>query len=185
MRQDPSDWTPVTTERLLLRRLEPEDRRDAIRIHADPAANLYNPDDFSTAAAEEKFEMFLAHWSREGFGYWAVAERGCPQTLIGFTGLHLGSVDGREILNLYYRYDPAVWGRGYATEGAVEAVRRGRAHLPEVPVLARTTDQNRPSQHTALSAGLLRRAELDRRSGSRLNMYFVLGWPGENDGGAG
>ncbi|MCC9196916.1 GNAT family N-acetyltransferase [Arthrobacter sp. zg-Y820] len=177
MRQDPSNWTPASTERLLLRRLEPEDREDAVRIHADPRTNRYNPDDFSAAAAEVLFEMFLEHWNREGFGYWAVAERAAPQTVIGFTGLHLGRVDGREILNLYYRYDPAVWGRGYATEGAAEAVRRGLVHFPDVPVLARTNDLNRPSQHTALAAGLLRRADLDRRSGERLNVYFALGWP--------
>ena len=182
MRQNTQAWTPVTTERLLLRRLEPADRDDAIRIHADPRTNRYNPDDFSAAAAEATFHMFLDHWNREGFGYWAVAERRKPETVIGFTGLHRGAVDGRDILNLYYRYDPSVWGHGYATEGAAESARRGRLHFPELPVLARTNDLNRPSQHTALAAGLLRRPELDRQSGARRHVYFALGWP---DGGAG
>jgi ribosomal-protein-alanine N-acetyltransferase len=177
VRQKTQAWSPVTTERLLLRQLEPADREDAVRIHSDPRTNRYNPDDFGPAAAEKTFRMFLDHWDREGFGYWAVAERSSPQTVIGFTGLHLGTVDGTEILNLYYRYDPSVWGRGYATEGAIESVRRGRLHFPELPVLARTNDLNRPSQHTALAAGLKRYPELDRQSGVRLHLYFTLGWP--------
>lgn len=177
MRQDPASWTPVLTGRLLLRRLEQADHDSAIRIHTDPRTTRYNATVPSVEKAEKLLEFFQAHWDREGFGYWAVAEREQPDTVIGFTGLHRAVVAGRTVLNLYYRYDPAVWRRGYATEGAVEAVRRGRALMPELPVLASVSDRNLPSQRTALAAGLQRNPALDRQIGRTADIYFTLGWP--------
>ena len=190
MIQNPDDWTPVTTDRLLLRRLSPDDHDAGIRIHTDPRANLHNPSPPTAATAAKSLRDFLAHWDREGFGYWAVAERERPETVIGFTGLQRALVDDREILNLYYRYDPAAWGRGYAKEGAVEAVRRGRELLPQLPVIARITASNIVSQRTAQAAGLERRRGLDRLYAGVPEVYFTTGWDvprgaGESAGAAG
>ncbi len=176
MRQDTSRWTPVTTERLLLRRIMDTDHSAAVRIHTDPRTTRYNRKPPTIEKAEELLEFFLGHWNREGFGYWAVAEREQPETVIGFTGLHRAVVAGREVLNLYYRYDPSVWRRGYATEGAREAVRRGRELLPELPVLASMSDRNLASVKTARAAGLQRRSSLDRQIGRDVDIYFTLGW---------
>ncbi|MDK1326518.1 GNAT family N-acetyltransferase [Arthrobacter sp. zg-Y1143] len=174
--QNPADWTPAGTDRLLLRRLAPEDRDAALRIHMDPRTNRHNPNEPSRERSGQLFRDFLAHWEREGFGYWAVAERAAPETVIGFTGLQRAVVDGQDILNLYYRYDPSAWGKGYAAEGAREAVRRGRELLPALPVMARTTDANVGSQRTALAAGLQRIRSLDRPYAGELEVYFALGW---------
>lgn len=176
MPQNPADWTPVTTERLLLRRLAPADADPGIRIHADPRANLHNPLTPTTESAAKSLQDFMDHWDREGFGYWAVAERQSPDTIIGFTGLQRARVDDRDILNLYYRYDPAVWGRGYAKEGALEAVRRGRELLPGLPVVARITASNIVSQRTAQAAGLERLPGKDRFYAGVPEVYFALGW---------
>ena len=177
MSQNPADWTPVTTERLLLRRLEGADYDAALRIHTDPRTNLHNPLTPTTESAAKSLQDFLDHWDREGFGYWAVEERDAPGTVIGFTGLQRAMVDDRELLNLYYRYAPAVWGRGYAKEGAREAVQRARELLPDLPVLARTTASNILSQRTAQAAGLRHRPELDRHYAGLPEVYLVLGWP--------
>ena len=176
MRQDPSDWTPVSTERLLLRRLKRADFDAAVAIHTDPRTNRHNPHSPTAESAARSLQDFLDHWDREGFGYWAVAEQDAPDTVIGFTGLQCAVVDGRTILNLYYRYDPSVWGKGYATEGAAEAVRRGRALLPELPVLARVMTTNIGSRRTALAAGQLHNPGLDREYAGLPEMYFALGW---------
>ena len=42
-KQDPTFWTPLETERLLLRRPEETDRPAAVRLHADPRTNAHNP----------------------------------------------------------------------------------------------------------------------------------------------
>ncbi|MCC3264827.1 GNAT family N-acetyltransferase [Arthrobacter gengyunqii] len=160
-----------------MRRIVPADHDAAIRIHTDPRTTRYNQAPPTIEKSERLLEFFLEHWNREGFGYWAVAERSCPETVIGFTGLHRAQVAGHPVLNLYYRYDPPVWRRGYAVEGAREAVRRGRELLPELPVLASTSDRNLASQRTALAAGLQRHAALDRQVGHAVDVYFTLGWP--------
>lgn len=189
MSQNLARWSPVSTEHLLLRRLERTDYDAALRIHTDPRTNLHNPETPTAQSAANLLQAFLDHWDREGFGYWAVEERDAPGTVIGFTGLQRAMVDDRDILNLYYRYDPAVWGRGYAKEGAREAVRRGRELLPELPVLARTMASNILSQRTAQAAGLRHRPELDRHYAGMPELYLVLGWPdalpdGSPDGSA-
>lgn len=172
-KQDPTFWTPLETGRLLLRRPEETDRTAAVRLHADPRTNAHNPGAVTESAADRTFRAFLRHWRAEGFGYWAVTLAGQPEEIIGFTGVRLLDVAGQPALNLYYRYDPSAWGRGYATEGAVAAVRQARLHLPELPVVARTTADNLGSQKTALAAGLERRPDLDIDHGAWTEVFFT------------
>lgn len=174
-KQDPAFWTPLETGRLLLRRPEESDRAAAVALHSDPRTNAHNPGAVTTAAAEATFRAFLRHWRSQGFGYWAVAARDAPETVIGFTGVRVIDLAGRPALNLYYRYDPSAWGHGYATEGARRAVALARLHMPELPVVARTTPENIGSQKTALAAGLDRREDLDVDHGGWTEVFFMTG----------
>ncbi len=75
------------------------------------------------------------------------------------------------MLNLYYRFTPSAWGKGYATELARTAVALAREHLPQWPVIALTRVENTASIRTAERAGLLRRSDLDTE-----HVVFALGW---------
>lgn len=107
---------------------------------------------------------------------WSVFAAAEPGTLIGFTGVSHRIIRGRPALNLYYRYSPAVWGQGLATEGALEAVRLAEELLPGLPVVAYTSVDNIGSQRTALAAGLERREDLDEDRGTYLDLYLAKGW---------
>lgn len=178
MQQDPNSWTPVSTERLVLRRPSLEDRDTAIRIHMDPNTNRFhpNPESITAKSSADRFDAFCAHWTRHGFGVWAVARRHEPNTVVGFTGLTHRTVHGRSALNLYYRYTPAVWGNGYATEGALQAVSLGQSLLPSLPIVAFTTQDNAGSQRTAQAAGLTRHHNLDIDYGSYVDVYLATNW---------
>lgn len=187
-------WSPLSTERLLFRRPTPDDLAAAVEIHTDPATNLHNPARAAVTASSTaaKLDEMIAHWDAHGFGVWVVAERVAPADplapaervataeplapLIGFTGLSHRAVAGRPALNLYYRYRPSVWGRGYATEGARLAVSRAALLLPGLPVVAYTTPSNVGSARTALAAGLLRRPDLDVAHPTHTDTYYALGW---------
>ncbi|WFE40151.1 GNAT family N-acetyltransferase [Micromonospora sp. WMMD998] len=52
--------------------------------------------------------------------------------------------DGRDVLNLFYRLDPAVWGDGVAGEAATAVARWADTHRPGVPVAARIRPANSP-----------------------------------------
>lgn len=116
------------------------------------------------------------HWNEHGFGVWAVTTQVDPETIIGFTGLSYREVHNRKALNLYYRYDPTAWGKGYAAEGARRAVRLANELLPSLPVVAYTSPDNIGSQRTALSAGLSRRQDLDVDNGKYVDVYLARGW---------
>lgn len=178
MQQNPNSWTPVSTKRLVLRRPILEDRDAAIRIHLDPNTNTYHPspESITLKSSAERFDAFCQHWARHGFGVWAVVRRHEPNTVVGFTGLTHRKVHGRSALNLYYRYTPAVWGNGYATEGALQAVTLGKSLLPSLPIVAFTTKDNVASQRTAQAAGLTRRHDLDVDYGRYVDVYLASNW---------
>ncbi|WP_350339391.1 GNAT family N-acetyltransferase [Paramicrobacterium chengjingii] len=178
MTQGSSAWTPILTDRLQLRRPCPGDRDAAIRIHSDPRTNRHHPapETISVNSSAARFESICEHWSNHGFGVWTVVLRSDPDTVVGFTGLTYRTVHGRDVLNLYYRYDPSVWGRGYASEGARCAVRLANRLLSTFPVVAYTTPDNIGSQRTALAAGLTRHEELDIDNGRYTDIYLAQGW---------
>lgn len=165
-------FNKVGTQRLILRRLRVGDGSAMFAVHGDPATNLYNPagPHPDVATSEEMLRQCLQHWQVYGFGYWAVT---LPQeeNIIGFGGVEHVVWRHRDVLNLYYRFTPGAWGKGYATELARTAVALAREHLPPWPVIARTRVENIASIRTAERAGLLRRPDLDTE-----HVVFALGW---------
>jgi [ribosomal protein S5]-alanine N-acetyltransferase len=144
-----------------VRRPTEGDLDDVFRIHGDPRTNVHNPagPDADLAASRRRLAEWLAHWAEHGFGYWAVESD--AGRVIGFSGVRTETWRGRPVLNLYYRFAPEVWGRGIASAVAAHAVAWARAHHPDRPVLAYTTEDNEGSQRTALAAGLVRRRDLE------------------------
>jgi ribosomal-protein-alanine N-acetyltransferase len=173
-----SDPAPSLATRRL--RLDPptgDDAEAVWRIHSDPRTNVHNPAGPMTdrAGADRMVADWAAHWSAHGFGYWVVRD---ATDVVGFAGLRCSTWQGRDVYNLYYRFSPESWGRGYATEAALAAVRLWSERLSAHPLMAYTTPGNLGSQRTALAAGLLRRSDLDRETGSAFgdDIVFALGW---------
>ena len=163
----------VSTERLVQRRPAAEDGAAMFAVHGDPQTNRYNPygPDPDLATSEEVLRQWLRQWDDDGFGYWAVTLLTDP-VVIGFGGVRRVTWRDRDILNLYYRFTPGVWGHGYATETARAAVGLVREHLSALPVVARVRSVNIASARTAERAGLVRRPDLDDEE----HIVFALGW---------
>ncbi|MEU4742314.1 GNAT family N-acetyltransferase [Actinosynnema sp. NPDC023658] len=143
----------LRTDRLLLRRVGPGDVRAAIAVLSDPETNRFNPS--GPPSAEQAAKMLAewqAHWAHDGIGYWAVE---LPETgeVIGFGGLRHHEVDGERVLNLFYRFRPRHWGRGYASEMARAAVDWAGRARPDRPVAIITDPDNTPSQRVAEKLG--------------------------------
>lgn len=164
----------VRTERLTLRRPIASDGSAMFRVHGDPETNRYNPagPDPDLATSEAALREWITQWQKDSYGYWAVAVLPDPE-IVGFGGVRRIEWRDREVLNLYYRLVPGIWGRGYATELARTAMSLARVHLPHLPVVARTRPANLPSIRTAERAGLSRRPDLDTAE----HIVFALGWP--------
>ncbi|MCP2261032.1 Protein N-acetyltransferase, RimJ/RimL family [Streptoalloteichus tenebrarius] len=143
----------IRTERLVLRRLVDADLPAMIEVHGDAETNRHNPTGPPTL---EEIRENLAAWQRDwvehGIGYWAIEDAGTGEVL-GFGGLRQFDFDGRPELNLYYRFRPTAWGRGYATEMARAAVDWAHAARPEQTVVIRTATTNAAAVRVAERLG--------------------------------
>jgi len=173
----------LLTDRLSLRRPVPADIDAVYRIHHDPRACAHNPADLlaTRAEAEIRFRRWDQHWQRYGFGYWVVRPRDEERGL-GFCGLKVMRLAEREVLNLFYRLDPAAWGAGVATEAATAVVDWATGNRPDHPVIARVRPDNVASAKVATRAGLRRAEHLDTDGDDGLDWIFTKNWPGDPTG---
>lgn len=145
-------WTHVRTDRLRLDAPAQDDLEDLHRIHADPASWAHFPQGrhLDLARTQQTLDASEVEWSH-GLGYWCVREsEGGP--VVGMAGCAV--MGDAPWWNLYYRFDAAVRGRGYAVEVAAAALVAAREVDPERPVMAYLLEVNVASRRTAEKAGL-------------------------------
>lgn len=107
------------------------------------------------AESEQEIADMVDQWHRLGFGHWAVELRATGE-LIGRTGAkrHADWDLDPENTEVGWLYARSAWGNGYATEGAVAAVRfcLGDLRRPEVISIAHLS--NLASHRVMRKAGL-------------------------------
>jgi len=164
--------TTLRTTRLSLRRPTADDVDAILAVHSDPRACAHNPSDAlaTRAEAEDLYQRWDNHWLRHGFGYWVVGE---SQETLGFCGVKFMRMPERPVLNLFYRFAPSAWGRGFASEAATAVVRWVTANVSDHPVIARVRPDNVASQRVAVKAGLARAPHLDREGEDGLDWIYV------------
>jgi RimJ/RimL family protein N-acetyltransferase len=156
----------TTDERIRLRRPCLDDLAAVFRIHGDPRTNTFNPagPDPNLQASEDRLVSWLASWAEDGIGYHAVVDRESDQ-VVGFTGVrHVNAQDWAEpaepLLNLYYRYAPEAWGKGYATVAARRVLEWARTHRSQRPVVVITRPVNKPSLAVARALGFVHHRDI-------------------------
>jgi RimJ/RimL family protein N-acetyltransferase len=107
--------TILETERLVLRRLAPDDLDDLVQLDSDPQVTH-----FITGGSPEFDEPMFQAWLREYerwpvYGTFAAIERSTGDFLGWF---HLRPEGREDEPELGYRLRRSAWGRGYATEGS-------------------------------------------------------------------
>jgi len=115
---------PIETERLLLRLPVTDDADPFVGIHQDPEVialkhvTLTAPPGGIEVGARNVDRM-LRHWSRRGYGQWAVVERATARVIgcVGFLQL-----DDSPDIELGWIIHRSRWGNGFATEAARAAL---------------------------------------------------------------
>ena len=168
----------LRSARLSLRRPTAADIDAIFEIQGDPRACLHNPSDCLTRreGAEELYRRWDDQWERCGYGYWIVRRRGSDQVL-GFSGIKPMELNGLKILNLFYRFAPSAWGRGFASEAASEVAAWASRQGPDLPLIARVRPGNVASQRVAVRAGLIRAVHLDTTGEDGLDWIFAANLP--------
>jgi RimJ/RimL family protein N-acetyltransferase len=144
-----------STGRLLLRRPGLSDQAAVHAIHADPMTNRFNPHGPATVTSSEEMLLdWITHWENCGFGYWAISSNEAPDEVMGFGGIARKNVGDRLGLNLYFRFAPTAWGKGFASEMAKAALSLAFTVLGEAEVLAKVRTDNQPSRRVLERIGM-------------------------------
>jgi ribosomal-protein-alanine N-acetyltransferase len=151
----PGALTELRTERLRLRRWTPDDCEPFAQLNSDPKvmeyfASLLTREQSAAAAAR-----ITAHFDEHGFGLWAVE---VPDVLrfAGFIGLSMPTFRAHftPCVEVGWRLAPAVWGHGYATEGARAALAFGFDTLGLDEIVSFTTAAHTRSRHVMERIGM-------------------------------
>jgi RimJ/RimL family protein N-acetyltransferase len=149
----------VETERLILREWRPEDVDAYAEMNADPDVRRYmHPvGTLTRAQAEAEIEAEIERWDKLGFGHRPVVLKETGE-VIGRTGAkrHPDWPLDPENTEVGWLYARSAWGKGYATEGAREAVRHCLEVVGVPEVISIAHPGNRESMHVMEKVGLVR-----------------------------
>lgn len=176
LRDDPVP--PLLTQRLWLRAPRESDLDAVHALHADPVSHRFTAGGplRSREAAAELLRGWLAHWQTQGFGHWAIAARERPEALLGFGGLmsEAPGQEGAPGLDLYFRFAPESWGRGYASEMGQAALELAFGELGVEAVRARVQPANTPSRKTLERLGLRLKGSLAETPGQPPDLLYEI-----------
>ena len=162
----------IETARLLLRPFQADDIAAYAAIRAKPEVNRYLAGGEARAAeawavAERAIALFTAPDQRPL--PWAVMEKASGR-LIGHLGLRrLEELDGA--VELLYTLDSAVWGMGYATEGARVALDYGFDVLKLDRIIGLAMAENKASRNVLEKLGMALAPDPVQAFGVTLTLY--------------
>lgn len=165
----------LETTRMRLRRFTAADGEVLADLHGDPAVMRYLGDGRPVPRAvvlRQTLAAILREYDRlpHGFGTFAAVEATGGSFLGWFSLLPASSVGLNGGIELGYRLRSAVWGQGYATEGARALVDHAFGTLGVARLVATTMTVNRASRRVLERAGL------------RLVRTFFEPWPDPIEG---
>jgi RimJ/RimL family protein N-acetyltransferase len=147
----------LATPRLTLRPHTRDDFLDSYAMWSDPEVIRYiGGKPFTREEVWARLLRYAGHWAMLGFGYWVVRDTQSGRFLgeVGFADYHreiepslLGTPE------VGWALDPAVQGRGYATEAVRAALAWADAHWPAGETACIVAPDNLPSLRVADKCG--------------------------------
>jgi ribosomal-protein-alanine N-acetyltransferase len=164
---------PLATERLLIRPMEPGDETEfhAIWSHPGVLAAVGHHGPWPRRATHDRLAQKIAHQERHGFAAWTLCERATGK-LVGECGLQY--LEGGPQIEIGWRVDPALQGRGYASEAAARVLATGLGELGMERIVAVIDPANASSLRVAEKVGMTA-AGRGRHYGADLLVYAAGG----------
>lgn len=148
----------IETERLALRRFRDNDVSLLEPIFAKPEVWMYP---YGRGFTRKETEIFVRaqveEWNSRGFGCW-LATRKIDRQPIGYVGISVPHFlpEILPTVEVGWRFDPDVWGQGYATEGASAALTEAFTTLGLERVCSAPQSENPPSWRMCERLGMSR-----------------------------
>ncbi|MCG2783984.1 MAG: GNAT family N-acetyltransferase [Anaerolineae bacterium] len=145
----------LETERLLLRRLVPEDLDVLHALYSDPVVRQYFPEGtLSIEETREELEWFLnGHPRHPELGLWATIHKESGQ-FIGRCGLLPWTIDDQFEVEIAYMLAKEYWGQGLASEAAQGIARYARQQLGLTRLICLIDHDNAASIRVAEKTGM-------------------------------
>jgi RimJ/RimL family protein N-acetyltransferase len=158
--------TSLETDRLLLRQWKPADREPFAKLNADPKVMEFFPNMLSREASDAFIDRIQALIEKQGWDLWAVEIKNTQQ-FIGYVGLHVPNYElpFNPCVEVGWRLAYEFWGKGYAPEAALVAIKFGFESLNLAEVVSFTTLSNVRSQRVMEKIGMQRSPETFQHSG--------------------
>lgn len=159
----------LETNRLILRRLVPDDLDDLFALYRDPEIRRYFPDGTLTyEETKEELEWFLnGHPEHPELGLWATIHKESGR-FIGRCGLLPWTIDQRAEVEVAYLLDKSYWGQGLATEAAQAIVHYAGTQLNLSRLICMMYPENKASENVARKMGMTLEKEMEDESGRYL-----------------
>ena len=159
----------ITTERLLLRKLQQSDEALLLDYLSDPEAVQYTyGDPLNMEGCRKVISSVEEHWHRLGYGPYALELKESNEFL-GLVGLSFP--ENWPMPELKWALIRRHWGKGYAKEAA-KAIQIVSSHfLPELDLISVVHSQNVSSIRLAASLGATFEKELSLREGEVWHVY--------------
>ena len=146
----------LETERLILRPFTPADAEHLYKLDNDPEVMRYINGGTPTSREIIKNDIlpgFLRYDDRfPGYGFWAAVEKS-RGNFVGWFCFRPTEENSTTVI-LGYRFIKAVWGQGYATEGAKALIEKGFREWETERVVASTYQDNLASQRVMQKLGM-------------------------------
>jgi len=145
----------LTTERLTLRHLEPDDLKSLYALYRDPEMREFYPDGTRTLAeTKEELDWFLnGHPRYPELGLWATIERSSG-AFLGRCGLLPWEIDGKSEVELAFMIDKRRWREGLASEAARGIIQYATEQLRLQRLICLVMPGNAASAGVAIKVGM-------------------------------
>jgi len=153
------DAPTLTTARLRLRPLAPEDADALHALWTDPKVRrwLWDDDVIPRETVDTVIADGVASFAAHGYGHWTIADAATGE-FVGFCGLRRVGDTGE--VELLYALAPTFWGKGYATEAAQAVLAHGFDRVGLGRIVAQTDVPNAASVRVLERLGMTRERQV-------------------------
>ena len=145
----------IKTQRLILRPWRESDLEPFAALNADPKVMEFFPSIKTHQESAEEYHRIVKGFEKNGYGFWAVSLIG-TDNFIGFIGLRYDDFPApfTPAVEIGWRLASDYWNKGYATEGALAALKYGFETLNLNEIISFTYVLNIPSRRVMERIGM-------------------------------
>lgn len=143
----------LETERLYLRELVPEDKKELSKVLSNPQSMQFYPHPFCEAEVENWIAWNINNYKEYRHGLWAVILK-AGEVFIGDCGITMQNIGGEVVPEIGFHIIKDYCNKGYATEAALACKEYAFKVLNYPKIFSYTTVKNHPSRKVAEKIGM-------------------------------